>query len=132
MFSLDIAAQYPRLVCVPVSWKVTVRHGSDVGREKFGTLDEALDETRRRVDEVRREGGLPTISAFRTHTSDQRVQARIEISGPGLIRSPEGGIDVMGDGHAIAYTGAIRKETIEADTLDDALERLRGALEGQP
>ena len=39
----------------------------------------------------------------------------------------------MGDGHAIAYTGAIRKETIEADTLDDALERLRDALEiGSP
>jgi hypothetical protein len=129
MFSLDIAAQYPRLVCLPVSWKVTVRHGSKVGREKFGTLDQALAEARRRVEEVRQEGRLPTISAFRTHTPGQRVQARIEVSGPGLIRSPEGGIDVMGDGHAIAYTGAIRKETIEADTLDEVFDRLRAALE---
>jgi hypothetical protein len=71
---------------------------------------------------------LPPITVFRTHTPDQRVNARIEITGPGLIRHPEGGIDVMGDGHAIAYTGAIRKETIEGDTLDDALERLRDAL----
>jgi hypothetical protein len=93
-------------------------------------LDEAIDEARRRVDEVRREGGLPTISVFRKHTPDQRVNARIEISGPGLIRSPEGGIDVMGDGSAVAYTGAIRKETIEADTLDDAFERLRANLDG--
>jgi hypothetical protein len=129
MFSLDIAAQYPRLVCLPVSWKVTVRHGSKVGREKFGTLDEALAEARQRVDEVRREGGLPTISAFRKHTPDQRVEARIEISGPGLIRSPEGGVDVMGDGHAVAYTGAIRKETIEADSPDEAFDRLRDALD---
>jgi hypothetical protein len=129
MFSRDIAAQYPRLVCLPVSWKVTVRHGSKVGREKFGTLDEALSEARRRVEEVRQEGRLPTISAFRTHTPGQRVQARIEVSGPGLIRSPEGGIDVMGDGHAIAYTGAIRKETIEAHTLDEVFDRLRAALE---
>jgi hypothetical protein len=129
MFSLAIAAQYPRLVSVPVSWKVTFRHGSKVGREKFGTLDEALAEARRRVDEVRREGRLPTLNAFRTHTSDQRVQARIEISGPGLIRSPEGGIDVMGDGHAIAYTGAIRKETIGADTLDEVFDRLQEALD---
>jgi hypothetical protein len=113
-----------------VSWKVTVRHGSRVGREKFDSLDEAIDEARRRVDEVRREGGLPEITAFRKHTPDQRVQARIEISGPGLIRSPEGGIDVMGDGTAIAYTGAIGKETIEADSLDDAFHRLRDALDG--
>ncbi len=101
-----------------------------MGREKFATLDEAIDEARRRVDEVRREGGLPTISAFREHTPGQRVQARIEISGPGLIRSREGGIDVMGDGTAIAYTGAIRKETIEADSLGQAFERLRTILQG--
>jgi hypothetical protein len=113
-----------------VSWKVTVRHGSKVGREKFATLDEAIDEARRRVEEARREGGLPAISAFREHKPGQRVQARIEISGPGLIRGPEGGIDVMGDGHAIAYTGAIRKETIEADSIDEAFGRLREALAG--
>lgn len=111
-----------------MSWKVTVRHGSKVGREKLASLDEAIDYARRRVDEVRREGGLPRISAFREHPPDQRVNARIEISGPGLIRSPEGGIDVMGDGHAIAYTGTIRKETIAADTLDEAFARLQKAL----
>jgi hypothetical protein len=113
---------------VPVSWRITFRRGSKVGREKFATLDEAIAEARRRVEEVQREGGLPTISAFRKHTPDQRVEARIEISGPGLFRSREGGIDVMGNGSAIAYTGAIRKETIEADSLDDALEQLRTAL----
>jgi hypothetical protein len=113
-----------------VSWKVTVRHGSKVGREKFATLDEAITEARGRVDEIRREGGLPAVTVFRKHTPDQRVHARIEISGPGLIRSPEGGIDVMGDGHAIAYTGAIRKETIEAASLDEGFERLRDALAG--
>jgi len=110
------------------NWKVTVRHGSSVGREKFDSLDEAIGEARRRVEEIRREGGLPTISAFRKHTPDQRVHARIEISGPGLIRGKEGGIDVMGDGSAIAYTGAIRKEQIEADSLDEAFERLQSAL----
>ena len=65
---------------------------------------------------------------FASITPDQRVQARIEISGPGLIRHPEGGIDVMGDGHAIAYTGAIRKDTIEAGNLDQAFEHLRASL----
>ena len=109
-------------------WKVTVRHGSRVGREKLDSLDEAIAVARRRVDEIRREERLPPITFFRKHTPDQRVNARIEVSGPGLIRSPEGGIDVMGDGHAIAYTGAVRKETIDADSLDQAFERLRSAL----
>ncbi len=111
-----------------MSWKVTVRHGSKVGREKFDSLGEAIDDARRRVEEVRRDGGLPAISAFREHPPGQRVEARIEISGPGFFRSREGGIDVMGNGHAIAYTGAIRKETIEADTLDEAFARLQEAL----
>ena len=109
-------------------WKVTVRHGSSVGRERFDSLNEAIGEARRRVEEIRREGGLPTIKAFRDHTPDQRVHARIEISGPGLLRGREGGIDVMGDGKAIAYTGAIRKEQIEADSLDQAFTRLQRQL----
>ncbi|HSD25535.1 MAG TPA: hypothetical protein VLB79_14540 [Solirubrobacterales bacterium] len=112
-----------------MSWKVTVRHGSSVGRERCATLDEAIAEARRRVEQVRSEGGLPAISVFRKHTPGQRVHARIEISGPGIFRAPEGGIDVMGDGKAIAYTGAIRKEMIDADSLDDAFERLTEELE---
>ena len=35
----------------------------------------------------------------------------------------------MGDGAAVAYGGTIRKEPIEADTLDDAFERLRATLD---
>ncbi len=113
-----------------MSWKVTLRHGSSVGREKFATLDEAIDEARRRVEEVEREDRLPPVSMLRDFSPSQQVQARIEISGPGLIRSAEGGIDVMGDGRAIAYTGVIRKQTIEADTLDEAFGRLRRVLAG--
>jgi len=113
-----------------LSWKVTVRHGSDVGRERFDSLEEAVDEARRRVEEIQREDRLPPIRSIRDFAPGQRVQARIEISGPGLIRHPEGGIDVMGDGQAVAYTGAIRKETIEADSLDQAFERLQDALAG--
>jgi hypothetical protein len=36
----------------------------------------------------------------------------------------------MGDGAAVAYAGTIRKEPIQADTLDDAFERLRDFLDG--
>ena len=99
-----------------------------MGREKFSSLDEAIAGARRRVEEIRREDRLPPVSTLREFSPSEQVQARIEISGPGLIRAPEGGIDVMGDGHAIAYTGAIRKRTIEADSLDQAFERLADAL----
>jgi hypothetical protein len=111
-------------------WKVTVRHGSSVGREKFSRPEEALAEARRRVDEIQREDRLPHISMIREFSPAEQVQARIEISGPGLIRGKEGGIDVMGDGHAIAYTGAIRKEPIQASSLDEAFEGLKSALGG--
>ena len=111
-----------------MSWKVTVRHGSNVGREKFATLEEAIEEARRRVEEIRQEDRLPPVSMLREFTPEEQVNARIEISGPGLIRAREGGIDVMGDGKAIAYTGTIRKDQIDAHSLDDAFERLRDAL----
>jgi hypothetical protein len=110
-------------------WKVTVRHGSRVGRERFESLEEAIADARRRVDEVQRGDRLPHISMLREFTPEEQVNARIEISGPGLIRSPEGGIDVMGDGHAIAYTGSVRKEQIHADSLEEAFDRLRDALD---
>jgi hypothetical protein len=87
-----------------------------------------LEDARRRVEEVRREDRLQTVNTLREFTPDQQVNARIEISGPGLMRAPEGGIDVLGDGAVVAYTGAIRKRTIDADTLDQAFERLREAL----
>jgi hypothetical protein len=111
-----------------VSWKVTVRHGPKVSREKVETLDEAIAAAREAAERVRREGGLAAVSAFREYGPERRVHARIEVSGPGLLRGREGGIDVMGDGRPVAYTGAIRKRELGGDGLDESLERLRKAL----
>jgi len=111
-----------------MSWKVTVRYGPKVSRQRIETLEQAIEETRSAVEGVRREGGLPKLSAFRDYEPGRRVHARIEISGPGLLRGKEAGIDVMGDGTVVPYTGAIRKRELGADSLDDAFERLREAL----
>jgi hypothetical protein len=111
-----------------LSWKVTVRRGSEVTREKLGSLDEALERARDAADRVRREGRLDTVSAFREYKPGQRVQARIEVSGKGFLRGPEAGIDVMGDGSVVPYRGAISKRTLAADSLDDAIAKLREAL----
>lgn len=106
-----------------------MRHGPHVSREKVETLDEAIAVARRAVEEVRAEGRLPKVSAFRDYTPEERVRARVEISGPGLLRGKEGGVDVMGDETVVPYAGAIRKRKLGADSLDDAFERLREALE---
>lgn len=55
------------------------------------------------------------------------MQARIEVSGKGL-RRPEAGFDVMGDGSLVPYRGAIFKHSLQADSLDGAIERIREAL----
>jgi hypothetical protein len=110
------------------TWKVTVRHGSSVDRKKFDSLDDAIGDAQQSVEEIQRGDRLPPARMVRDFSPAELVHARIELSGPGLLRGPEGGIDVMGDGSAIAYTGAIRKRQIDADSLDHAFERLRDAL----
>ncbi len=113
-----------------MSWKVTVRHGSDVERERFESLDEAIADARRRVDAVRRVGGLPQASGFREYSPGERVHARIEISGPRRLRGAEAGIDVMGDGALVPYEGAIRKRRLEARGREAALDAIARALGG--
>lgn len=112
-----------------MSWKVTVRHGSQVEREKLDSLDRALAATRARLATVLSEGGLGSVTAIRTYEPGERVHARVEISGPGLLRAPEAGIDVMGDGALLPYAGSIRKRSLgEPAGLDEALERVRAEL----
>jgi hypothetical protein len=111
-----------------VSWKVTFRHGSAVEREKVNSLEQALAAARRRIEVVFEEGPPGAVEGFQTYEPGDQVHARVEISGPGLIGGAEGGIDVMGDGRLIPYTGAIRKRQLDGEGIDDALERLGAEL----
>lgn len=99
-----------------------------MNREKLESLDEALTFARDQADRVRRTDRPDTVKAFRDYAPGQQVAARIEISGKGFLRGPEAGIDVLGDGAIVAYTGAITKRPVEADSLDDAIDRLRASL----
>jgi hypothetical protein len=99
-----------------------------VKREGFASLDAALTEARARVDATLCKERPRTVKALRDFGPEQQVMARIEISGPGLFRKPEGGIDVMGDGRVVAYAGTIRKERLAGANPEDAVENLRGAL----
>lgn len=113
-----------------MAWRVTERHGSEVTKGKFETLDEALDHARDRVDAALREGRLGTVSMLRDFTPDRRVQSRVEIGRDRLFGGRDAGIDVMGDGAVVAYRGGIGREPLRADTLDEAFERVREALGG--
>ncbi len=111
-----------------MGWRLTVRVGPEVDKERYDDLDAALAAARARAAAVIAGGGLGTVKAFRDYEPGQRVQARIEVSGKGLIRGPEAGIDVMGDGSLVPYSGAFRKRRLHAATLGEAIATLRAEL----
>jgi len=110
------------------AWKVTTRRGPKVAREDFDSLDAALAAARDEVDRTLREGRLGTVKAFRDYGPSDRVQCRVEVSGKGILRGPEAGIDVMGDGSLVPYAGSLRKRQLQAGTLDQAIEAVRSEL----
>lgn len=93
-------------------YRLTVRHGPRVDRERFENLDEAISELRSRAEEIRGDGPLAPISAFRDYEPGQRVAARLELSAGGWLRGREAGVDVMGDGSVVPYGGGIRKRPL--------------------
>jgi hypothetical protein len=95
-------------------WTLTVRHGPQVERERFDALDEAIAELRRRAEAISGEGRLGPVKAFRSYQPEQRVAARLELSTGGFIRGRDAGVDVMGDGSLVPYSGGIRKQVLDA------------------
>ena len=85
---------------------------------------------KRCVDEIRGEGGLPPVEAFRTYEPSARVAGRIEIAAPGRLRRPTAGVDVKGDGTVVPYRGEIFKKPLDDGSARDPLDAVRAALEG--
>jgi hypothetical protein len=99
-----------------------------VRRESFATLDQAIDALERSVKGIRSEGPLEEINALRDYEPGQRVHARLELSVGGLLRGQEAGVDVMGDGSLVPYSGVVRKRKLEPRAGETAFEALREAL----
>ena len=112
-------------------WRLTIRHGSEVKREQFASLEDAIAELERRAEAIRDEGRLDEVEMIRTYGPDKRVAARLELTGPGRIRRPEAGLDVMGDGRLVPYRGAIIKKELEPTGGRTAYEAVRAALGGE-
>ena len=97
------------------AYKLTIRHGSRVQRERFDDLDGAMAQLCARAEEIRAEGPLDSVSAFREYGPGARVAARLEISTGGMFSGRDAGVDVMGDGRVVPYSGGMRKRPLEAD-----------------
>jgi hypothetical protein len=83
---------------------------------------------RHRTQAIKAEGGLPEVKMLRTYEPSQRVSARLEISTGGLMRRRDAGIDVMGDGRLVPYSGGIRRRELEAGDGETAFDAVRETL----
>lgn len=111
------------------SWRLTVRVTGRVERERFGSLDDALDAIEARGRELQRtaRSGPIDTKVLGRYEPAQLVAARLELAGPRGVRA---GVDVRGDGSAAAYKGWVRRQAMEergAESCYDALRRILSA-----
>jgi hypothetical protein len=112
-----------------VSWKLTVRHGSDVSHESFDDLEEAVGAMRELAMAIRAEGSVRAVSALREFGPEQQVHARLQLSGKGLLRRPVAGVDVRGDGTVVPYRGGVTREELDPTDYDTPFDLVRETLE---
>jgi hypothetical protein len=99
-----------------------------VKHERFASLEEAVEALERRTGQIRIEGPLDEVGALRDFEPGQQVHARLELSTGGLLRGREVGLDVMGDGALVPYTGVVRKRRLEPRDGETAFDAVREAL----
>ena len=93
-------------------WKLTVRHGSEVGHASFDDLGEAVAALRERAMAIRSQGPVKRASGFRDYEPGEHVRARLQLSGGGPLRKRVAGVDVRGDGTFVPYRGGVRREEL--------------------
>jgi hypothetical protein len=109
------------------SFRVTVRAGPKVERERYDDANQALAAVERHGLELERTASARAVGGrlLRRFDPVQQVVGRVEISGPGGV---QGGIDVRGDGAAEAFTGKLRRDLVEERDGESAYAALRRAL----
>jgi hypothetical protein len=111
-------------------YTLTVRHGPEVRREHMDSLEQAIDELRRQAEEIRSEGPLRKVSALRDFEPGQRVHARLEISTGGILRGRDAGVDVMGDGTLVPFSGGVRRTELELKDDQSPFDAIGESLAG--
>lgn len=97
-------------------------------RERYETLDAAIEALREAVTAISGGARLPEVTMLRTFSSEQRVQARVEISTGRILRRREAGVDVMGDGAVVPYRGGTFRQPLEPTEGGDAADAVAAAL----
>jgi hypothetical protein len=108
-------------------YRLTVRNGAKVGRERFAELSEALDALESRGRELEQGAATAKVGgrALRRIEPVQQVVARLELSGPRRLRA---GVDVRGDGSSEGFTGRVRRSLVEQRRGESAYDALRREL----
>ena len=111
-------------------WRLTVRAGPKVDKDRFDALAPALDELERRGRELVKTAPRDEIDVMtRQFEPVQQVAARLEVSGPqALLPKTHAGVDVRGDGSVEAYLGRVRRAVVEQRKGEDAFAALRRVL----
>jgi len=112
-----------------MSWKLTVRHGSDVSHQSFGELDDAVAAMRERALAIRAEGPAKPVSALREFAPADQVHARLQLSRGGWLRKEVAGVDVRGDGTFVPFRGGVRREELDPTAYDTPFDAVRASLE---
>jgi hypothetical protein len=105
-----------------VSYRLTVRRGPEIEKETRETLEEALDLLEAYTTTATRQKAVEFVN--RRYEPGDLVALRIELRGEGV----RAGLDVHGDGSAVAWTGRIRRAAIEPETGESPLAALRRTL----
>jgi anti-sigma factor RsiW len=108
-----------------------LRQGGGVEREKFSSLEAALEEIEARGRELQRTTRAKPIDTkvLGRYEPAQQVAARLELSGPSGLRA---GVDVRGDGSASAFVGRVRRRPVTEHGRESVYDALRRVLAGGP
>ncbi len=106
-----------------------MRHGSEVTHEGYDDLAAAVATMRERALAIRSEGPVKKASMLREFEPADQVQARLQISGRGLLRKPVAGVDVRGDGAFVPIRGGVVREELDPSGHETPFDLVRETLE---
>ncbi|MDQ6835152.1 MAG: hypothetical protein M3016_03095 [Actinomycetota bacterium] len=114
-----------------MGWKLTVRSGPHVERDRFAELSSALTQLEDRAQELAETAPRrPLDTKLKRFAPGEQVVARLELAGPQRFgASVRVGVDVHGDGSVQAYSGRVRREAILPGPSESPYAALRRTLD---
>ena len=110
------------------SYRLVVRDGPRVQRDRFDDLDSvlaALEERGRELEDTA-DAAPRGGTLIRRVEPGQQVVGRLEVRGRGV----RAGVDVRGDGSSEAFTGRVRRALVEQRRGESSYDALRRELAG--